>query len=142
MFVLDLSTAKISSGSEKSLLSHTTEPKNTPENVSDPTPEPLSNSAGLLEPNEPKSELSEPVSGTDHVAARPLQVYSRREQPTPALLQAQESEPRPGIKSIHTSSHIPVIDDLDHPIAIRKGVRKCTKHPIAHLRKGTNSEGN
>jgi hypothetical protein len=42
-------------------------------------------------------------------------------------LQAQESEPEQGNELSPSSLPIP---DLDQPIAIRKGIRECTKNPL------------
>ena len=35
------------------------------------------------------------------------------------------------VDSLTISNNLPTVLDLDVPIAIRKGVRNCTKHPIA-----------
>ena len=40
--------------------------------------------------------------------------------------------PAPALIPFIVSNDSPIILDLDVPIAIRKGVRNCTKHPIAN----------
>ena len=67
-----------------------------------------------------------------------LRVYSRnffdqttRENPT--ILEGQSSAPS-NTQSLSISYSIPIVDnDLDIPIALRKGVRICTKHPISNF---------
>ncbi|KAK2967234.1 hypothetical protein RJ640_002061 [Escallonia rubra] len=82
--------------------------------------------------------------------SRPLLVYSRRKQPLngdkPKSLQGQESEPIPSPDeqaddythhdgtdhSIQKGAENLTEDlDLDLPIALRKGTRTCTQHPIS-----------
>lgn len=70
------------------------------------------------------------------------QVYSRRKA-VPALTQVQESNSDPEneitVRSdphLHTQSvetSINSIDDIDLPIAVRKGTRECTKRPLYPL---------
>ena len=52
-------------------------------------------------------------------------------------MQVQESEPITGNESFlnSTSQNLPLTEfiDLDIPIAIRKGTRKCTQHPISNF---------
>ena len=70
-------------------------------------------------------------------------VYIRRkrpkrtiEQPTP-LKNDQKSQPSPSPNQIHLGKGttnleklVPFVDDSNIPIALRKGVRTCTNHPI------------
>lgn len=61
-----------------------------------------------------------------------LRVYSRRknQQTAPAPETCHESNPESG------NSHTLSMDNSDDlPIALRKGVRSCTQHPIAHVAK-------
>ena len=68
-----------------------------------------------------------------------LQTFSRRKKgkPTCAVPLCQSSSPTPVPDSSADSSgndHFPtVVDDLDAPIAHRKGVRTCTQHPISQF---------
>ena len=64
-----------------------------------------------------------------------LRVYSRRNNSrkveVPVNSQpCQKFEPDPGIQF---STSEPEIVDLDIPIALRKGVRSCTQHPISNF---------
>jgi len=45
-------------------------------------------------------------------------------------MQAQESEPEQGNETSHPSLSILNTNDLDQPIAIRNGIRECTKNPL------------
>lgn len=42
-------------------------------------------------------------------------------------MQVQKSNSQPGMETP------PTINDLDVPIALRKGIRNCTQHPISHF---------
>ena len=67
------------------------------------------------------SPISSHGQEREAISERPLQVYSRR----PKASQQDQSlnqELDPGVSS-----------DLDLPIAIRKAVRTCTKHPISNF---------
>lgn len=92
-------------------------------------------------------------SPTPHPSTQPapqeLRVYTRRDrtggrienQTLPAA--AQESNPAPNLSETHSGMEPldtsdceltpPVVDDSDVPIAIRKGVRSCTQHPISRF---------
>ena len=68
-----------------------------------------------------------------------LRVYSWRKQPLlvdPDTLRAhQESEPRlehTSIPQVHGKIYEKEEQSLDVPIALQKGVRSCTKHPISN----------
>lgn len=75
-----------------------------------------------------------------------FRVYARRHKPekgtkhsTP-LTHDQEFELSPKLIEIHSGKGTfdlenvqPVIDDLNIPIALRKGVRTCTNHPISNF---------
>lgn len=90
-----------------------------------PSPNPHFDST--LESDLPSSQINQPGTATE----RPFQVYTRRLQPDHATLQVHESEPIQGTE--HSSTLLPLspeIIDIDQPIAIRKGVRKCTENPI------------
>ena len=45
----------------------------------------------------------------------------------PPPLQVQESNSQPDMETS------PTINDLGAPIALRKGIRNCTQHPISHF---------
>ena len=91
----------------------------------------------------PMQSMSEPQTGGETHPLSELRVYARKRyhhstvQPT-VPLQDQSLPPRTGDLntsgnlSIPTSS-LPIneFSDLNVPIAIRKGVRTCTKHTIA-----------
>ena len=100
------------------------------------------------EPNstiEPVVELVEPESVSESVSAgnenetttQPIQVYTRRNKSILHLSPAQASSPSVGPNmEPETKTHIqvqPIIPDQDQPIAVRKGVRKCTEHPISNF---------
>ena len=72
---------------------------------------------------EPKTEIPTSISAN----AQPLQVYSRRRMSIPPPLQVQESNSQPDMETS------PTINDLGAPIALRKGIRNCTQHPIYHF---------
>ncbi|KAG6775743.1 hypothetical protein POTOM_019236 [Populus tomentosa] len=84
------------------------------------------NSPPTKSPNLTRETLQGETTTTD----RPLQVYRRRVQPIQTLMQAQESEPEQGNETSHPSLSILNTNDLDQPIAIRKGIRECTKNPL------------
>ncbi|TXG69702.1 hypothetical protein EZV62_004637 [Acer yangbiense] len=67
-------------------------------------------------------------------------VYSRRKGPTAQPMPVLDSEPNPSADSVevisNSESHendVPVVDDEDLPITIRKGVRECTRQPMYPL---------
>ena len=69
-----------------------------------------------------------------------MQTYFRRhyrsKDKVPASLQSHESEPgkEPEVSELlGKNSSTESFDDLDIPIACRKGVRSCTKHPMSHF---------
>ncbi|KAI9195814.1 hypothetical protein LWI28_018377 [Acer negundo] len=76
-------------------------------------------------------------------ATHPLQVYSRRKGPTAQPMPVLDFEPNPSADSVEVISNfeshendVPVVDDEDLPIAIRKGVRECTRqlmYPLSHF---------
>ena len=97
------------------------------------------------EPNIPSSSISNPSSET-----RKVQVYTRRkrqfqgENETLACLTlVQEFESNPMTAGTSTggkneleqkgSEEIQTIDDLELPIALRKGTQTCTQHPIRNF---------
>ena len=67
------------------------------------------------------------------VDPKPTLVYSRRPR---APIQNQESKPiadPPTVKEIEEcNKDVEKMNDLDPPIAVRKGVRSCTKYPISN----------
>lgn len=74
------------------------------------------------------------------IVNKEFQVYSRRTRPerekesTPPLGIDQESEPSSEPTQIHSGEEIPIHSedtDFEKPIALRKGVRSCTNHPIS-----------
>ncbi|RVW47679.1 hypothetical protein CK203_095457 [Vitis vinifera] len=52
---------------------------------------------------------------------------TRRRVSIPSLMQVQESNLQSGIETP------PPINDLDVPIALKKGIRNCTQHPLSHF---------
>lgn len=74
---------------------------------------------------------------------RPLQVYSRRKAIITEPVHIQESEPTTGNEvntSLQSSPTVPIAShelvgtsEPDLPIAVRKGTRTCTKHPLYPL---------
>ena len=73
-------------------------------------------------------------------ATRPLHVYSRMKGLTAQLMPVLDFEPNPSADSVevisNSESHendVPIVDDEDLPIAIRKGVRECTRQPMYPL---------
>ena len=67
-----------------------------------------------------------------------LRVYSRKKfhqtaRENPTILEGQSSTPS-NTQSSGISDSIPIVgNDLDIPIALRKGVRTCTRHPIVNF---------
>ena len=121
---------------------HETSNLSTPEITSISPPEiasisPLANDnpTNLLEP-----EILAPTECTQPVHEKELRVYTRRKRPQEEMetqiLPEQNHESDPILESSgNNNSHNDSNDmtsytDLDVPIAIRKGVRECTKHPI------------
>ena len=95
----------------------------------------------LGEPSLPMSEVRESQTGGETLHNNKnseLRVYSRRNfhqttRENPTILEGQSSNPS-NTQSSDISNSLPIIDnDLDVPIALRKGVRTCTKHPIANF---------
>lgn len=66
------------------------------------------------------------------IAVTPFQVYSRRRPSVPEPVQVQQTEPQTGTESSLSDSSS-LVDDLDQPIAIRKGIRRCTQYPMSHF---------
>lgn len=75
-----------------------------------------------------------------------LRVYTRRKNENKErknlapLMQCHDSNPNSNPAQVHSSEAdhspeliVPVIDDADVPIALRKGVRSCTSHPIRNF---------
>ncbi|KAL5823155.1 hypothetical protein ACOSQ4_021055 [Xanthoceras sorbifolium] len=85
--------------------------------------------ASILEEEDP------PSTPTTQKITHPLQVYSRKKGPVSQPVHAQSSDPNPMTDEVRTSlnSRDPDTqkeDDLDIPIALRKGTRTCTQHPL------------
>ena len=91
-------------------------------------------------PIQPTTEAQNPLQlDTNNTE---LRVYKRRRtiEQTEEPLQtqcSQSQDPNPTVSDTHNGmdssppyTHAPMIDDSDLPIAHRKGVRGCTKHPI------------
>ena len=83
-----------------------------------------------------ETELTKRKTGLNPTT--PLKVYSRKKVPISEPVQIQESEPQSGTEFLAPlcvqSESIPYeFNDLDLPITIRKGTRKCTKHPISNF---------
>ena len=112
------------------LVSHQSEP-----NIMSNTPsEP--NFQLEAEPNSPKSQGMLHGKETQD-STRPLQAYSRKRAPIPQPVQVQSSNSASGSVEVITQPNDNITEtleqnDYDVPIAIRKGTRTCTKHPL-HL---------
>ena len=114
---------------------------------SEPVRECVSETAPTLdcdsEPNEP-IQISQQVLNTDPKDKFSPQVYSRKPEvhrevvhPIPPK-PVQEANPSPDTESpgnteIQTASNSLNCNDLDIPIAHRKGVRSCTQYPISQF---------
>ncbi|KAK0577899.1 hypothetical protein LWI29_001989 [Acer saccharum] len=89
---------------------------------------------------EPNTNSSTPAC-TQPSVDKELIVYSRRKRPQEEIEdrtlpeQNHESDPSPSpdIPGNTSQTDISVNDDLDIPIALRKGVRSCTHHPISNF---------
>ena len=87
----------------------------------------------------PITESNSPSARDRNVARKKTQIYVKKnyrvkEKVLPSL-HNQESEPRtkPDVfESLGKNPSNPKIDDLDLPIASRKGVRSCTKHSMSN----------
>ncbi|PON37602.1 hypothetical protein PanWU01x14_318830 [Parasponia andersonii] len=63
------------------------------------------------------------------ISTTPRNTFQGIENPVVLLpSQEPESEPETGMRSV---ALMPMMNDLDLPIALRKGVRSCTQHPIS-----------
>ena len=82
------------------------------------------------QPHDQPLDPSKSAPNIPLVVKKPILVYSRRKEPASTQLQVQDSTLEPGMQSQLPS---PLTNDLDVPIAVRKGVRKCTQHPISHF---------
>ncbi|KAK0578234.1 hypothetical protein LWI29_007138 [Acer saccharum] len=102
-------------------------------------PEPESTIPLELEPNTNSSTPARTQSSVD----KELIVYSRRKIPQEEIKdrtlpeQNHESDPSPSpsldIPGNTSQTDISINDDLDIPIALRKGVRSCTQHLISNF---------
>ena len=117
-----------------------------PPSLPQPVPlEPAEPVAESPEPSQTEPELSQtkptspPMTGI-HDTFRFDQVYSRHRDPDPTPEQVQESTPTPGIEvsTIPNITSSAISDDVHLPIAVRKGTRECTKHPLYPLAKYVN----
>ena len=83
---------------------------------------------------EPTGTENEEIKEGQPSSQQPLQVYTRRKsiQP-PKLIQSSTSDsPQEGNNSSQLdSTSSQEFSDLEIPIAFRKGIRQCTKHPIS-----------
>lgn len=90
---------------------------------------------------QPQSPLKTPPRPVDPTVTRPLQLYVRQKEHKTNLKQAQELEPMLKKEIIQekdttqVNSPTPMFKkrELDLPIAVRKGTRCCTQHPLSHF---------
>ncbi|CAL5366916.1 unnamed protein product [Camellia sinensis] len=94
---------------------------------------------------EPRSSVDEESDIGGRLDRADLKTYSRRQkEPASLVPPSQSSSPMPVPHPVSTNSsgndpHLisspvvdgPITDDLSLPIALRKGVRACTQHPIS-----------
>lgn len=109
--------------------------------ISEPSQSEPENHLPTTPPHPPIQDHSE----TPQTANHELRVYARKKMPEKTIEQGpltcdQESQPSPIPAQIHSGKghtdqekKVPVTDDLNIPIALRKGVRTCTKHPICRF---------
>ncbi|RVX02079.1 hypothetical protein CK203_025480 [Vitis vinifera] len=109
-------------------------------------PEPNFSSEPSMAPDGPPSE-SRQIQGDKESIGKELQVYSRRQNnpklvdlhpelpPMPCQTDDPKSNPtrviQGNIDSPVITDDIDSMDDLNRPVAHRKGVRSCTQHPIS-----------
>ena len=109
-------------------------------------PEPNFSSEPSMAPDEPPSK-SRQIQGDKESISKELQVYSRRQKnpkpvdlhpelpPVPCQTDDPKSNPtgiiQGNIDSPVITDDIDSMDDLNRPVAHRKGVRSCTQHPIS-----------
>ncbi|KAL6334504.1 hypothetical protein AAG906_016056 [Vitis piasezkii] len=67
------------------------------------------------------------------IATKPLQVFSTRRVTEPRPMQVQTFEPTLGNEVHNYSAPLDLHDDVDLPIAIRKGTRKCMQHLLSNF---------
>lgn len=86
------------------------------------------------------------LTGGEVLQNSELQVYTRKRfhprnkdmKVNPVQVQSENpssgtsGNPTPTLSPSNISNDAPIISDLDVPIAVRKGVRNCTKHPISN----------
>ncbi|KAH7569702.1 hypothetical protein JRO89_XS06G0248200 [Xanthoceras sorbifolium] len=94
-----------------------------------------SSQQNLVVPASIPEEEDPPSTPTTQKITHPFQVYSRKKGPVSQPVHAQSSDPNPMTDEVRTSlnSRDPDTqkeDDLDIPIALRKGTRTCTQHPL------------
>ena len=101
---------------------------------------PLQVSSSPLSPSVPPLELQkEQQQQPSSKPSAELLTYSRRKKFNLELRQVHESKPDLGNKiplsptTIESDPIKPTPQDLDLPIALRKGIRNCTHHPISQL---------
>ena len=85
-----------------------------------------------VEVQEANNELSSTNDKLDETPVKELRVYSRR-QKSKTTPKAPEQSSEPDSSNSAPVLSIPTINDIDLPIAQRKGVRSCTHHPISNF---------
>ena len=81
-----------------------------------------------------KSRFGDENERNDSIIVMALQVYSRRRQLNPIPVQTQEFELMTSTESNH--SHFPLLpmfEDLNLLVALRKRVRKCTQYHMSNF---------
>ena len=129
MFLLEFpksSPSKLSNATQKESESHEKgqEISSTPQIAT--TVRKIAQTCPILDVGTTEKEL-EPI------ATKPLQVFSTRRVTEPRPMQVQTFEPTLGNEVHNYSAPLDLHDDVDLPIAIRKGTRKCMQHLLSNF---------
>ena len=129
MFLLEFpksSPSKLSNATQKESESHEKgqEISSTPQ-IATTVPK-IAQTCPILDVGTTEKEL-EPI------ATKPLQVFSTRRVTEPRPMQVQTFEPTLGNEVHNYSAPLDLHDDVDLPIAIRKGTRKCMQHLLSNF---------
>lgn len=111
--------------------------------TSDSLNSPVNLSPEILTPSSSQSPNPTPLLNvkkdhdSDDQLVPPLLVYSRRKK-NPELVASQPLDPVQDQSAMTGNNPISLPPEFCFPIALRKGTRKCTQHPIANFMSFTN----
>lgn len=85
----------------------------------------ISSNPSQLGINNPELRVYRRRRPAEHLEETMQNQHSQSQEPSPT-----ESDEHNGMNFSSYETHVPMVDDLNLPIALRKGVRGCTEHPI------------